>query len=49
MIHTVAQNIVIGSQYPVCASLRMSKWFLEIAEYDVARGMIIFVLIRNQW
>ena len=31
---------MVGSQYPVCAALRMSKWFEDIAEYDVARGHI---------
>eukprot|EP00483_Globobulimina_turgida_P006211 UN06221 len=34
----VAENIVIGSMYPVCASLRIAKWFKDRAYYDVARG-----------
>ena len=34
----MCQNIVIGSQYPVCAALRISKWFTDRSEYDVARG-----------
>ena len=42
-IYIVAQNIVIGSQYPVCAALRMSKWFIDIAEYDVARGVYFYI------
>jgi len=36
----VAQNVVIGSQYPICAALRLSKWFIDIASYDVAREKI---------
>merc|ERR1719361_2067695 len=39
-LEQLGQNIVIGSQYPICSALRMSKWFLDIAEYDVARGHI---------
>ena len=38
---TVAQNIVIGSQYPVCVALRIAKWFNDRAEYDVARGIYL--------
>eukprot|EP01084_Bolivina_argentea_P303232 523479_1 len=34
----MAQNIVIGSQYPICAALKISKWFQDIADYDVSRG-----------
>eukprot|EP01083_Nonionella_stella_P282358 960812_1 len=37
-LERVCQNIVIGSQYPVCAALRISKWFKDRAHYDVARG-----------
>ena len=33
----VCQNVVIGSQYPVCAALRISKWFRDREMYDVAR------------
>ena len=36
----VCQNIVIGSQYPVCAALRIAKWFNDRAKYDVARGIV---------
>ena len=32
----VCQNIVIGSAYPVCASLRIAKWFND-------RGIIMFI------
>ena len=34
----IAQSIVIGSQYPVCAALRIAKWFNDRALYDVARS-----------
>ena len=43
---TVAQNIVIGSQYPVCVALRIAKWFNDRAEYDVARGISIILRIH---
>ena len=44
-LHAVAQNIVIGSQYPVCASLRIAKWFNDRASYDVARGIFFFCIL----
>ena len=37
-LNRICQNIVIGSQYPVCTALRISKWFNDRAEYDIARG-----------
>eukprot|EP00485_Elphidium_margaritaceum_P015088 CAMPEP_0202731060 /NCGR_PEP_ID=MMETSP1385-20130828/186951_1 /ASSEMBLY_ACC=CAM_ASM_000861 /TAXON_ID=933848 /ORGANISM="Elphidium margaritaceum" /LENGTH=2462 /DNA_ID=CAMNT_0049397343 /DNA_START=90 /DNA_END=7479 /DNA_ORIENTATION=- len=36
-LEEMAQNVMIGSQYPICAGLRLSKWFMDIAKYDVAR------------
>lgn len=29
---------MIGSQFPVCASLRIAKWFFDRASYDVSRA-----------
>eukprot|EP01084_Bolivina_argentea_P006468 12273_1 len=46
-LNQLAQNIVIGSQYPVCASLRMAKWFMDIASYDVARGHVFEAISEN--
>eukprot|EP01083_Nonionella_stella_P122850 369792_1 len=39
-LEELAQNIVVGSQYAICAALRMSKFFIDIAEYDVARAAV---------
>ena len=44
----VCQRIVIGSQYPVCAALRIAKWFNDRAAYDVARGQL-FEDIANSY
>eukprot|EP01084_Bolivina_argentea_P067702 123247_1 len=43
----VCQNIVIGSQYPVCAALRIAKWFNDRAEYDVARGELFMSIAES--
>ena len=37
LLQEVCQGIVIGSKFPVCASLRIAKWFLDRAYYDVSR------------
>eukprot|EP01084_Bolivina_argentea_P097627 175499_1 len=34
----IAQHIVIGSQFPICAALRIAKWLYDRALYDVARS-----------
>ena len=44
----LCQNIVIGSQFPVCASLRISKWFYDRAKYDVSRADL-FSKIANSY
>eukprot|EP01083_Nonionella_stella_P161426 528743_1 len=36
----VCQNIVVGSSFPICAALRIAKWFFDRAEYDVARSKL---------
>ena len=38
-LHKVTQNIVIGSEYPICTALRIAKWFIDRAEFDIARGI----------
>lgn len=38
-LHKVTQNIVIGSEYPICTALRIAKWFVDRAEFDIARGI----------
>eukprot|EP01084_Bolivina_argentea_P067703 123248_1 len=43
----VCQNIAVGSQYPVCASLRIAKWFNDRAEYDVARSKAFSAIAQS--
>ena len=44
-LHKVTQNIVIGSEYPICTALRIAKWFLDRAEFDIARGIYFNLII----
>eukprot|EP01083_Nonionella_stella_P178794 632759_1 len=37
-VDKIAQNVVIGSKYPVCAALRISEWFKSRESYDVSRA-----------
>eukprot|EP01084_Bolivina_argentea_P148121 259029_1 len=39
-LHNVTQCIVIGSEYPICTTLRISKFYKDRAEFDIARGDI---------
>eukprot|EP01083_Nonionella_stella_P318864 1167628_1 len=37
-VDKITQNIVIGSKYPMCTALRISKWYKNRASYDVSRA-----------
>lgn len=43
-VNRVCQNLVIGSEYPICAALMISKWMNDRAAFDISRSAIFEAL-----